>query len=70
MSNLPDCRVDENILFRFDSLNFGQADDEDDVDDLFCYSESIISFNEQDTGESSAWVAGRNISKFKGKGEG
>lgn len=69
VSSLPDCRVDEDILSRFGSLNLRQADDEDDVDGLSCYGESVVSLNEQEIGESPSWVAGRNTSKFKGKGK-
>lgn len=69
ISNLPDCRVDEDILSRFGSLNLQQAGNEDDVDGLSCYSESIILFNEQDNGESSAWVTRRNMGESKGNGK-
>ena len=69
VSNLPHRRVDEDILSRFGSLNLRQTDNEDDVDDLSCYGESIISFNEQDTGESSAWATGRTTGTFKGNGK-
>ena len=65
VSSLPDCRVDEDILSRFGSFNLRQA--EDDVDGLSCYGESVVSLNEQEIGESSSWVAGRNITKSKEK---
>ena len=71
MSNLPDYRVDEDILSRFGSLNIPQADDDDEDDDegVSCYGESIISFNEQEISESSSWVAGRNLGYSKGRGK-
>ena len=69
VSDLPDCRVDEDILSRFGSLNILQADDEDACDGLSCYGESVISFHEQEIGESSSWAAGRKIGKYTGKGK-
>ncbi|MCJ1230803.1 hypothetical protein MMC12_007477 [Toensbergia leucococca] len=73
VANLPDCRVDEDILSRFGSLKIRQADDIDDDDDQSCYGESVISFHEQETGESSSWAAGRKTAKpketFKAKDE-
>ena len=71
-SNLPDCRVDDDVLSRFGSLNIRQADDEAEDDGLSCCGQSIVSFNEQESGESSTWAARRQpaISKGKGKDKG
>lgn len=56
-------------LSRFGALKLRQADDEDDVDGLSCYSKSVISFNEQEIRGISSWVAGGNVGKSKVKGK-
>lgn len=65
--NLPDCRVEDDILARFGSLNIRQADNKDEDDDLSCYGESVVSFNEQESGENSSWAAGRKTGNSKGE---
>ena len=69
ISTPPDCRVNEDILSKFGSLNI-RASDEDDDEFISCYSESINLFSEHETGESSFWAAGRNRDEHKGKGKG
>lgn len=73
VSNVPDCSVDEDILSRFGRLNIRQAKDEnenkDERDGQSCYGESVFSFNEVETGESSSWAAGQETGKSKGKGK-
>lgn len=66
VSNLPDCRVDEDILSKFGALNL-RTDYEDDFDGFSCY-ESVTSLDEQEAGESSSWAVG-HIGEFKGKGK-
>lgn len=63
--SLPDCRVNEDILFRFSSLNIRQAHDEDENDVVSNCGDSIISFKEQEASESSSWAAGRKTGKAK-----
>lgn len=67
VSSLPDCRVDDDILSKFSSLNIRQINDEDEDDALSCYGGSITSLNEQETGESSSWAAGYRTAKFNKK---
>lgn len=67
VSNIPDCSVDEDIISRFGSLNIRRVDDEEDDDGLSCYGESVVSFNDEETGESSSWAAGRKMRLSKGK---
>lgn len=54
---IPDCRVDEEILSRFDSLNICRDDT------VSCYSESVVSFTGAEAGESSSWASGRGTGK-------
>lgn len=56
--DIPDCRVDEDILSRFDSLNICQSDQ------MSCYSESVVSFTGAEAGESSSWASGRATGKL------
>lgn len=54
---VPDCRVDEEILSRFDSLNICQ------VDTMSGYSESVDSSTAVEAGESSSWASSRGTRK-------
>lgn len=54
---IPDCRVDEEILSRFDSLNICK------VDAMPCYSKSMVSFTRAEPGESSSWASGSGTGK-------
>lgn len=56
---LPDCRVEEEILSKFDSLNICQ------VDTMSCYSESVVSFTGAEAGESSSWASSRGTGKSR-----
>lgn len=55
--DVPDCRVDEEILSRFDSLNICQGDI------MSCYSESVVSLTGAEAGESSSWASSRGEGK-------
>lgn len=55
--DVPDCRVDEDILSKFDSLNICQSDT------MSCYSESVVSFTGAEAGESSSWASSRRTGK-------
>lgn len=55
--DIPDCRVDEEILSRFDSLNICT------VDTMSCYSKSMVSSTQAEAGESSFWAYGSGTGK-------
>ena len=58
-SNVPDCHVDEDMLLRLNFLSIRRCDDQDAGDDRSLSEESIFTYGEQDTGESSARAASR-----------
>ena len=53
--------VDDDVLLRLGSINLWQNGAEANEDALSCLSESVTSYSEQETGESSAWALSRVI---------
>ncbi|KAL9103212.1 MAG: hypothetical protein Q9163_001739, partial [Psora crenata] len=66
VSSLPDCRVSEDILSRFSSLNIRHADHDDDLEDLFWDADSVFTLDGEEAGESSSQAAARRMGRDKG----